>query len=56
MISAIRKDMETRFGGATPENIWLEIAYTKDLETALQFKEELLKEFRNLKLSCSPYP
>ncbi len=54
MISAIRKDMETRFGGATPENIWLEIAYTKDLETALQFKEELLKEFPGFEIVVQP--
>ena len=54
MISAIRKDMETRFGGATPENIWLEIAYTKDLETALQFKEELLKEFPEFEIVVQP--
>ncbi len=54
MISAIRKDMEIRFGGATPENIWLEIAYTKDLETALQFKEELLKEFPGFEIVVQP--
>ena len=54
MISAIRKDMETRFGGAAPENIWLEIAYTKDLETALQFKEELLKEFPGFEIVVQP--
>lgn len=54
MISAIRKDMEIRFGGATPENIWLEIAYTKDLETALQFKEELLKEFPEFEIVVQP--
>ena len=54
MISAIRKDMETRFGGATPENIWLEIAYTKDLETALQFKEDLLKEFPGFEIVVQP--
>ncbi len=54
MMSAIRKDMENRFGGATPENIWLEIAYTKDLETALQFKEELLKEFPGFEIIVQP--
>lgn len=54
MISAIRKDMETRFGGATPENIWLEIAYTKELETALKFKEELLKEFPEFEIVVQP--
>lgn len=54
MISAIRKDMETRFGGATDDNIWLEIAYTKDYDTAMQFKEELLKEFPGFEIVVQP--
>lgn len=54
MISAIRKDMETRFGGATNDNIWLEIAYTKDYDTAMQFKEELLKEFPGFEIVVQP--
>lgn len=54
MISAIRNDMENRFGGANPDNIWLEVAYTKDVETAKQFKEELLKEFPGFDIQMDP--
>ena len=54
MISAIRNDMESRFGGAAPDNIWLQVAYTKDRETALQFKEELLAEFPGFEIVVNP--
>ncbi|MCM1134193.1 MAG: DegV family protein [Clostridium sp.] len=54
MISAIRSDMENRFGGAAADNIWLEIAYSKDLGAAEQFKEELLKEFPGFDIVISP--
>lgn len=56
MISAIRKDMETRFGGVTPENIWLRAAYTKDSAAAEQFKEELQKEFPGFDVLMQPLP
>lgn len=47
MIQAIRKDIENRFGGTSPENpsVYLQIAHTKNLDTALSFKEEVQKEF-----------
>lgn len=54
MINAIRSDMENRFGGAAKENIWLEVAYTKNLDAALQFKEELLKEFPGFDIQMDP--
>lgn len=54
MINAIRNDMENRFGGASPDNIWLEVAYTKDLEAAQQFAGELLKEFPGFDLVVNP--
>lgn len=54
MINAIRSDMENRFGGASKENIWLEVAYTKDLNAALQFKEELLNEFPGFDIQLDP--
>lgn len=54
MINAIRSDMENRFGGANKENIWLQIAYTKDIEAAEQFKEELLKEFPGFDIHMDP--
>lgn len=45
MIKQIRKDIKNRFGGIDKENIWLEVAHTKNEEEAEIFKEELLKEF-----------
>lgn len=54
MINAIRNDMETRFGGAKADNIWLEVAYTKNLDTAEQFVEELKKEFVGFDIVCNP--
>lgn len=54
MINAIRNDMENRFGGAHADNIWLEVAYTKDRETAEQFAQELLKEFPGFDMVINP--
>lgn len=54
MTSAIRNDMESRFGGAAPDNIWLEIAYTKDRQAAEQFAQELLKEFPGFDIEINP--
>ncbi len=54
MTSAIRNDMESRFGGAAPDNIWLEIAYTKDRQAAEQFAQELLKEFPGFDTEINP--
>ena len=54
MISAIRNDMETRFGGASADNIWLQIAYTKYTDTAIQFMEELKKEFPGFDIVYNP--
>lgn len=54
MINAIRSDMENRFGGARADNIWLEVAYTKDLDAAQQFAEELLKEFPGFDIVINP--
>lgn len=54
MINAIRSDMENRFGGAFADNIWLEVAYTKDKAAALQFRDELLKEFPGFDIQVDP--
>lgn len=54
MISAIRKDMETRLGGATPENIWLQVSYTKNADVAEQFCEELKQEFPGFEILVQP--
>ena len=54
MLNAIRNDMETRFGGATADNIWLEVAYTKDEQEAEQFVREIQKEFPGFDIVCNP--
>ncbi len=54
MTGAIRNDMEKRFGGAMADNIWLEVAYSKDLDAAEQFAGELLKEFPGFDIVVNP--
>lgn len=54
MINAIRNDMENRFGGANPDNIWLQVAYTWDVEAMKQFVEELKKEFPGFDIVANP--
>lgn len=54
MTGAIRNDMENRFGGARADNIWLQVAYTKDLDAARQFSQELMKEFPGFDLVINP--
>lgn len=54
MINAIRNDMETRFGGARADNIWLQVAYTKDDKAAEQFAEELKERFGEFDTVCNP--
>lgn len=54
MLNAIRNDMKTRFGGATAKNIWLQMAYTQDLDGALQFKEEVSAAFPGFDIQMDP--
>lgn len=54
MINAIRNDMEKRFGGATADNIWLQIAYTYDLAAAEQLKAEVLEAFPGFDVHVDP--
>ena len=54
MIEAMKKDMETRFGGADGAKINLEMAYTKDLDAALAFKEEVQAAFPNNEIVLNP--
>lgn len=54
MINAIRNDMENRFGGATADNIWLEVAYTRNKETMKQFVAELEEEFPGFDIVAHP--
>ena len=53
MLQAIRKDIETRFGGwdeQTKERVFLQIAYTKNEEIALLAKADMEKEFPGLEI------
>lgn len=54
MINAIRNDMNNRFGGAMPENIYLSMAYTYDLKAAEQFKEEVQAAFPGFDIYMDP--
>ena len=54
MISAIRADMEKRFGGADKDNIWLQIAYTYDFEAANQLKKEVQEQFPGFDINVDP--
>ena len=54
MINAIRADMEKRFGGADKDNIWLEVAYSYDLEAATQLKEEVKEQFPGFDVHIDP--
>lgn len=54
MINAIRSDMEKRFGGVSPDNVWLQIAYTYDRETAEQFRVQVLEAFPDFDVHLDP--
>ncbi|MCM1266408.1 MAG: DegV family protein [Bacteroidales bacterium] len=54
MINAIRSDMEKRFGGATPDNIHLQIAYTHDRAAAEQLKREVEEAFPGFAVHMDP--
>lgn len=54
MMTAIRNDMENRFGGASADNIWLQVAYTKNLDAAQHLVEELKGEFPGFDIVCNP--
>lgn len=54
MINAIRSDMEKRFGGVSPDNVWLQIAYTYDRETAEQFRAQVLEAFPGFDVHLDP--
>ena len=46
MINAIKRDIEKRFGGSSPENqMYLAIAHTQNEEAANAFKEEVQAQF-----------
>ena len=55
MISAIKKDIETRFGGMTEDkHIWLEIAHTANEEAAEGYKAEILEHFPGYDIHIDP--
>lgn len=54
MINAIRNDMENRFGGVDKDRIWLQMAYTYDLQAANQFKEEVSQAFPGFDIHMDP--
>lgn len=54
MINAIRNDMEKRFGGVNKDRIWLQMAYTYDLQAANQFKEEVQQAFPGFDIHMDP--
>ncbi len=54
MIKAIKEDMEKRFGGINPEKIHLQVAYTKNIENAKQFVDELKEEFPGFEVYMAP--
>ena len=54
MINAIRNDMNNRFGGATPDNICLAMAYTHDLKAAEQLREEVREAFPGFDIYMDP--
>ncbi len=55
MIGAIKKDIETRFGGMTEDkHIWLEIAHTANAEAAEGYKAEILEQFPGYDIHIDP--
>lgn len=54
MISAIKNDIENRFGGEEAKDYWIAAAYTKDIDTANEWKKELEKEFPGMDVYMDP--
>lgn len=54
MIETIKSDMEKRFKSPDGENIYIQIAYTRDLEAAEEFKKEVQEVFPNHEIVMDP--
>ena len=54
MINAVRNDMEKRFGGVNKDNIWLQIAYTYDLDAAKQLRDEVAAQVPGFAIHMDP--
>lgn len=51
MIDAIKSDFAKRFGDETGSNMHIFVAYTKDQETALDFKQQLEEAFPGIRIT-----
>lgn len=54
MIESMKKDFEERFGSPDGSKMHLELAYTKDLEAAEEFKKEVQLAFPNNEIVLNP--
>ena len=54
MINAIKADIENRFGGFDSKDFWISCAYTKDLETASEWKKEVENAFPGVDIDMDP--
>lgn len=57
MLQAIKNDIENRFGGfdeSAKERVTLHIAYTKDVEEAELWKQEVMEAFPGFRLKMAP--
>ena len=54
MISRMQKDFEERFNSPDGSKLHLEMAYTKDLEAAMEFKKEVQEAFPNNEIVMNP--
>lgn len=54
MIDSVKNDLENRFHDPNAEEMCLEIAYTKDIEAAIAFKEEVLSVWPGKEIVVNP--
>lgn len=54
MINAVKKDCETRFGGLSPENVMINVAYSHNRESATEFLNELNEVFPGFDIYSAP--
>ena len=54
MIDSVKNDLENRFHDPNVEEMCLEIAYTKDVEAAMSFKEEVLSVWPGKEIVVNP--
>lgn len=54
MINALKNDIETRFGGVSADNIYLQMAYTYDREAAENYRREVAEAFPGIDIHMDP--